>query len=59
MQPRRLKSAAPKTEAAHFSARGFEGLSAVPVAIVRGYDYPKGRGKATDMVRPAERDLFR
>ncbi len=34
-------------------------LSRVPVAIVRGYDYPKGDGSARDMVRPPERDLFR
>ncbi|MEX0800463.1 MAG: coenzyme F420-0:L-glutamate ligase [Dehalococcoidia bacterium] len=34
-------------------------LDGVPVAIVRGYDYPKGCGTAQDMVRPPERDLFR
>ena len=34
-------------------------LSRVPVAIVRGYEYPKGCGTARDMVRPPERDLFR
>jgi coenzyme F420-0:L-glutamate ligase/coenzyme F420-1:gamma-L-glutamate ligase len=34
-------------------------LSGVPVAIIRGYEYPKGRGTARDMIRPAERDLFR
>ncbi len=34
-------------------------LSGVPVAIVRGYEYPKGDGTARDMVRPPERDLFR
>jgi len=34
-------------------------LSGVPAAIIRGYDYPKGRGTARDMIRPAERDLFR
>ncbi len=34
-------------------------LSGVPVAIVRGYDYPKGCGTAREMVRPPERDLFR
>jgi coenzyme F420-0:L-glutamate ligase/coenzyme F420-1:gamma-L-glutamate ligase len=34
-------------------------LDGVPVAIVRGFDYPKGRGAARDIVRPAERDLFR
>jgi coenzyme F420-0:L-glutamate ligase/coenzyme F420-1:gamma-L-glutamate ligase len=34
-------------------------LDGVPVAIVRGYEYPKGCGAARDMVRPPERDLFR
>jgi coenzyme F420-0:L-glutamate ligase/coenzyme F420-1:gamma-L-glutamate ligase len=34
-------------------------LSGVPVAIIRGYEYPKGRGTARDMIRPPERDLFR
>ena len=34
-------------------------LSGVPVAIVRGYEYPKGCGAARDIVRPPERDLFR
>ena len=34
-------------------------LAGVPVAIVRGYEYPKGCGAARDMVRPPERDLFR
>lgn len=31
----------------------------VPVAIIRGYRYPEGAGKATDLVRPADKDLFR
>lgn len=34
-------------------------LSRVPVALVRGYDYPKGEGTAREMVRPPEQDLFR
>jgi coenzyme F420-0:L-glutamate ligase/coenzyme F420-1:gamma-L-glutamate ligase len=34
-------------------------LSGVPVAIIRGYSYPRGSGAARDMIRPAERDLFR
>ncbi|HXG42782.1 MAG TPA: coenzyme F420-0:L-glutamate ligase [Dehalococcoidia bacterium] len=34
-------------------------LERVPAAIVRGYRYRPGPGRATDMVRPAERDLFR
>jgi coenzyme F420-0:L-glutamate ligase/coenzyme F420-1:gamma-L-glutamate ligase len=34
-------------------------LLGVPVAIVRGFEYPRGSGTARDMIRPAERDLFR
>ncbi|MCH8815541.1 MAG: coenzyme F420-0:L-glutamate ligase [Chloroflexi bacterium] len=34
-------------------------LDAVPVAIVRGYDYPRGEGSAKEIVREAEKDLFR
>ncbi|MFQ5880292.1 MAG: coenzyme F420-0:L-glutamate ligase, partial [Dehalococcoidia bacterium] len=34
-------------------------LDRLPVAIVRGYDYPKGCGKATDLVREPSKDLFR
>ena len=30
-----------------------------PVALIRGYEYPRGDGKATDMVLEAEKDLFR
>jgi coenzyme F420-0:L-glutamate ligase/coenzyme F420-1:gamma-L-glutamate ligase len=31
----------------------------VPVAIIRGAKYPKGKGTARDLVRPEEEDLFR
>ncbi|MEM2127411.1 MAG: coenzyme F420-0:L-glutamate ligase [Candidatus Bathyarchaeia archaeon] len=34
-------------------------LSGIPVVIIRGYEYPKGDGRATDMNRPIEEDLFR
>lgn len=34
-------------------------IDRVPVAIIRGYRYPEGEGKATDLVRPADKDLFR
>jgi len=34
-------------------------LDRVPVAIIRGYDYPKGEGSARELVREAEKDLFR
>lgn len=31
----------------------------IPVAIIRGYSYPKSeRAKATDLIRPREKDLF-
>jgi coenzyme F420-0:L-glutamate ligase / coenzyme F420-1:gamma-L-glutamate ligase len=34
-------------------------LDGVPVAIVRGYVYPRGEGTARGIVRPKENDLFR
>ena len=34
-------------------------LDNVPVAIIRGYEYPRGEGSLTQLVRAAERDLFR
>jgi coenzyme F420-0:L-glutamate ligase/coenzyme F420-1:gamma-L-glutamate ligase len=34
-------------------------LDGVPVAIVRGYDYPRGEGTARQIVRDPEKDLFR
>lgn len=33
--------------------------SGCPVAVIRGYDGPRGEGRATDLVRPAAEDLFR
>jgi F420-0:gamma-glutamyl ligase len=34
-------------------------LDAVPVAIVRGYAYPRGEGSTRELVRDREKDLFR
>jgi coenzyme F420-0:L-glutamate ligase/coenzyme F420-1:gamma-L-glutamate ligase len=34
-------------------------LDAVPVAIIRGFPYPKGEGTARSIVRAKENDLFR
>jgi coenzyme F420-0:L-glutamate ligase/coenzyme F420-1:gamma-L-glutamate ligase len=34
-------------------------LDSVPVAVIRGYAYPPGEGSLTQLVRAAERDLFR
>ena len=34
-------------------------LSGAPLALVRGFRYTRARGSAREMIRPAERDLFR
>src|SRR5919108_1514235 len=34
-------------------------LDNVPVAIIRGYEYPRGEGSLAQLIRAAERDLFR
>jgi coenzyme F420-0:L-glutamate ligase/coenzyme F420-1:gamma-L-glutamate ligase len=34
-------------------------LNRAPVCIVRGYSYSRGRGRARDLIRAAEQDLFR
>ena len=34
-------------------------LDRVPVAVVRGYEYPRGDGSSRDLLRDAEKDLFR
>ena len=31
----------------------------VPAAVVRGVEYPVGEGRATDLIRPPEEDMFR
>ena len=33
--------------------------SGVPAALIRGYDGPRGAGRGSDLVRPADEDLFR
>lgn len=34
-------------------------LSRCPACMIRGFAYEPGRGRASDLVRPSERDLFR
>lgn len=34
-------------------------LNNIPVAIIRGYPYPKGEGSARELIRCASKDLFR
>jgi coenzyme F420-0:L-glutamate ligase/coenzyme F420-1:gamma-L-glutamate ligase len=31
----------------------------IPVAIIKGYSYPRGKGSAKELVRPIQEDLFR
>ena len=33
--------------------------SGIPAALVRGFDGPRGEGKASELVRPVDEDLFR
>ena len=34
-------------------------LERVPVAVVRGYAFPQGEGSSRELLRDAEKDLFR
>ncbi len=34
-------------------------LTRTPACIIRGYPYHPGRGRARDLIRPADRDMFR
>ena len=34
-------------------------LAGTPACIIRGYSYRRGKGSARELIRPAERDLFR
>jgi coenzyme F420-0:L-glutamate ligase/coenzyme F420-1:gamma-L-glutamate ligase len=34
-------------------------LDRIPVALIRGYAFKTGRGKAKDLIRAREKDLFR
>jgi len=34
-------------------------LASTPACIIRGYSYKRGNGSARELIRPAERDLFR
>lgn len=34
-------------------------LASTPACIIRGYSYKRGNGSAKELIRPAERDLFR
>jgi coenzyme F420-0:L-glutamate ligase / coenzyme F420-1:gamma-L-glutamate ligase len=34
-------------------------LAGTPASIIRGYSYPRGNGRARELIRPARNDLFR
>lgn len=34
-------------------------LARTPACIIRGFSYPRGRGRGRDLIRPAKQDLFR
>jgi coenzyme F420-0:L-glutamate ligase/coenzyme F420-1:gamma-L-glutamate ligase len=33
--------------------------SGIPAALIRGYEGPRGEGRGSELVRPADEDLFR
>ncbi len=36
-----------------------QAAESLPVVLIRGATYPRGDGRATDLQRPVEKDLFR
>jgi coenzyme F420-0:L-glutamate ligase/coenzyme F420-1:gamma-L-glutamate ligase len=46
-------------ELAALGALAGDKLSRTPACIVRGFRYPRGKGRARDLVRPGKKDLFR
>jgi coenzyme F420-0:L-glutamate ligase/coenzyme F420-1:gamma-L-glutamate ligase len=55
----RVSTLAVADELAAASELAMNKLDGIPVAIIRGYPYPKGEGSARDLVRSRENDLFR
>lgn len=55
----RVTEEAVADELAALGALAGDKLSRTPVCIVRGFRYPRGKGRARDLVRPARTDLFR
>jgi coenzyme F420-0:L-glutamate ligase/coenzyme F420-1:gamma-L-glutamate ligase len=57
--PLRVSLEATADELAALAGLASGKLARVPVCLIRGFAYPRGRGSARDLVRPKERDLFR
>jgi len=55
----RVTEEAVADELAALGALSGDKLSRTPVCVVRGFRYPRGQGRARDLVRPARQDLFR
>ena len=55
----RVTEEAVADELAALGALAGDKLARTPVCLVRGFRYPRGQGRARDLVRPAKRDLFR
>jgi coenzyme F420-0:L-glutamate ligase/coenzyme F420-1:gamma-L-glutamate ligase len=55
----RVTEEAVADELASLAALAGDKLSRTPVCLVRGVRYPRGQGRARDLVRPAKKDLFR
>ncbi len=57
--PLRVSLEAAADELAAMAGLACGKLSRLPACIIRGFRYERGAGKAGDLIRPAERDLFR
>ena len=57
--PLRVSLEAAADELAGMAGLACGKLSRIPACIIRGFAYQAGRGRARDLIRPAERDLFR
>lgn len=55
----RVTEEAVADELAALGALAGDKLSRTPACLVRGFRYPRGVGRARDLVRPAKKDLFR
>jgi coenzyme F420-0:L-glutamate ligase/coenzyme F420-1:gamma-L-glutamate ligase len=55
----RVTEEAVADELAALGALACDKLARAPVCLVRGFRYPRGGGRARELVRPARKDLFR
>ncbi|MGI8518461.1 MAG: coenzyme F420-0:L-glutamate ligase [Acidimicrobiia bacterium] len=58
-RPLEVTEVAIADELASAAELGVGKASGIPAALIKGVNYPRGDGRATDLIRPAATDLFR